>query len=432
VEFYEALPGLLFAQTDDEGAQAIGRLPGVRVVRRSNSASRRIVWAMNEHLMISDVHRRTLEPNGVANGTVERRDSGEPKLPRLGRCRDGIEWGWDDDRVLPTRLALVAALNVSLQANRAPYDPDDPVSLAATEASRVLPIVVAAGNRRPPSDSDRRIYGWAAAPNVISVGATLEDGRAIAPYSLVGDVASGLQGPTVVADGDDESGVEFGTSFAAPKVSSQLALIAAALMLLRSTGLGCIPEATLEGVPLVARCFIDIDALPGSEGHGELVHDFSKRRRMLPCLPTDGANTAAVKALIEMTGGADSVFLSLPRPEMLTALLLATARPVPDAGPDEAGAGWVSTPTTTAFLLSLTARGLCSLSGVSAARISAQAADAPLLDGELFPVFAMGAIESMIGWAYDITKFDGDDQTPAIFVERPIRLETTHPMAPPV
>lgn len=415
VEKYEALPGVFFANTSTERAQSIAKLEGVRSYRPSSEGARRIVWSINEQVMIAVAHRREIGANGIANAAEVFRESGEPKQPVL-RVSDGaVHWGFDDDVVLPTRFCFVAAINISLESEkRFDYHPDDPVCLAATDAARVLPVVFAAGNVKPGS-KDRSMFGWSVSPAVISVGATTPDGSAVAAYSRIGAEEAGIAGPTVVASGEDESG-EHGTSFAAPVVATQLAYLSSALLLLRSVALGLVDPENAEGVPLAGRAFVDIAASHRGAGHGALVHDFRERRRKLPSLPIGGVDSTALASLVAATGGRASPLLQMPTTDMLRRLLIASAIAVPGASPSLVGAGFVCDATTERFLVHLTAVGLAEHLGLDVTAPDGGWQETRLFDPLILSAFLSGARDSMIGWASDILRFENGDP-PFEFVE---------------
>jgi hypothetical protein len=416
VERYDTIPDLFFAKTTEDKAVLIRDLEGVRSMTPSDEGTRRIVYSIDHQVKIAVMHREEVKPNGIANGAEAHHPTGIPKLPTLQMVDGTASWGFDEQLIVPTRLCMVGALNISLESTGSvDYRTDDPVCMAIEAAARELPVVIAAGNAKP-GHPERRMLGWSQAPSVIAVGATDPDGTRIAAYSRIGDPQHQIAGPAVVANGTDESG-EVGTSFAAPVASSQLVWLAAAYMLLRTVARQQISTLEPEGVPLAGRCFVDLDSMPGTRGHGAQVHDFAHRRRKLPCLPITAVNTSALRAVLTASGWEHSPLLRLPPPWLLRELLQQSAVGVPGASPHEGGSGFVSDSTTTEFLVKLDGATLGAREGPieDAAR---RGLTEPLFDEALLRAFLAGARDSMIGWASDLKQFTvGDAQ--AVFVEKP-------------
>ena len=175
------------------------------------------------------------------------------------------------------------------------------------------------------------------------------NGTSIADYSRVGGILSGLPGPTIVAYGTHESG-ELGTGFAEPVVSTQLAMFAAILLIVRAVALELTSSSRLEGAPLTGRCFVDLAVLDRECGHGFKVAEWTKRKRHIPALPIAGVRSEVLESAIPFLDQADlQALLALPSPTTLRRLLLASARPMRNSAQSEAGNGFVSLETTIRF-----------------------------------------------------------------------------------
>jgi hypothetical protein len=404
VESYATLPSVIFATTTLPHAEMIAALPGITAFRPAKSESRNLVHSVHHQLMIAAVHERTLAPNGVAKAVpLDALVDGLPRYPTLTLDGGTPTWGVDPAIRLDTRYCYVGALNISLEfRRRVPYDPYDPVNLALSDASRHLPVALAAGNVN--GDPDPRIFAWPLNPDVIAVGATNPQGTELLDCSRVGDPGAGIPGPDVVANGIDETG-EPGTSYAAPVVSMQLAQLAAALMAVRAAVLASTDAP--EGIPLAGRCFVDIDRAVHA-GHAGKVTDFRPRRRPLPALPFGVVPDLAAHAVA--TQPAARGLRGRPGTPVLRQALLASARPVPGHEPRLVGAGVVSDASTLDYLTGLDVRQLLTLYGVPAAGSSD-----PVFDADLLPAFLEGARDSMLGWSNGIADFTDEGGT--IFVE---------------
>ena len=411
LERFAMLPHVFVGDTDAEGAQRLSRLAGVRTVRAILSSRRNILAALDELVTIAVAHAREVATNGIANAATAWFDDGVPKMPTLAVAAGVPVWGVDAVVRIPTRLCSVGAINISVET-RTPfvYDPDDPVVVALTDAASALPIVFAAGNIHRRGD-DRRMFGWVVAPSVVSVAAVDRSGR---PFwnSRIGDPDDDHVRPTVAALGDDETG-DAGTSYAAPVVATELTVLSVAMYLLRAVTLRLLHGAWREGVPIGGRCFIDIDSLPGTVGHGAKVHDFAVRSLPLPALPLIDVDDVALRVLVSSAEATEAI-VGLPSPTTLRTLLIASAVRG-DADPLTVGAGVVSARHTDDFVSGWTPR---RLAGVLGWRIDdeAPAADAALFQRDLVAAWLHGARSSMIGWAKDLALF-GTDPTP-VFVEK--------------
>lgn len=419
VERYDALPGLFLAETSEQGARSIAQLPGVRSVRAASVAVRRIVWSINEQVMLAVTHRRELWVNGVASAADELLRPGVAAYPTLRLVEGAPRWGTDSFLELPTRLCFVSALNLSVESDRRiPYDAEDPIVLASRDAATELPVVFAAGNAAP-GEADRTMHGWALSPSVIAVGATTDtQGTSVAAYSRTGDSSGARPGPTVVACGVDETG-EVGTSYAAPVVSTQLALLAGMALIVRVAASRLSRGSTVEGAPLTGRCFVDIDLVGTASRHGLQVADFHSRDQHLPALPLDGVDLDVLQAASEHMSTEEARAISaLPSPAALRRLLIASARPVPGSSPSQSGAGFVSLETTQRFLSTLDCAGFVRC--LTGAEQGDTPPGPPLFDRSVLPELLLGIRASMLGWGNDLIAFsDGPDSPAPVFVEEP-------------
>src|SRR5262249_3930946 len=138
-------------------------------------------------------------------------------------------------------------------------------------------------------------------------------------------------------------------------VSTQLAMFAAMLLIVRTIAVQLIGAASPEGASLVGRCFVDLGVLNRYEGHGFKVAGWQNRARHIPALPISGANRAVLSSSIPFMDQLKLRALqALPTPAVLRQFLLDSARPVKSATQWEAGQGFVSLETTVKFLSSLT------------------------------------------------------------------------------
>lgn len=397
IEVWGVVSSVVFFAGAPDLARAVAVLPGVRDVRETTEDQMRFVATLDHTALLADVHARTSRPNGLELGVAASTlVDGRPPYPTLSATADGIVWSSDPTVDLPTRLCVVGAINVSIQStSRSPYDDTHPVAAAMSDVARHLPVVVAAGN--VDFDPDPTMFGWALNPAVVSVGATDAAGLRLLTCSRIGSPEAGT-GPTIVACGIDETGVE-GTSYAAPVVTTQFALLAASILAVRSAVRSS--SAYPEGVPLAARCFVDVGRANDPGSHAFKVADFAARPRKLPALPREVADADVAATLVGTPIAA--ALDRLPSAALLIAALRASARPVPGQARHEVGAGFVSDATTADYVRGLTTAGLAELLTVPFA-----GPDQPLFDGALVDAFLEGARDSMIGWQRGI-----DDTAPA-------------------
>jgi hypothetical protein len=394
---------VVFARCSPSQALEIAGLEGVVAWRESDLTIARVVRSVDTQCMRAIAEETTLAPNGIRNAVpigdlIENR----PIYPVLEVSGGRPQWSGIPARVLPTRHCYVGALNVSLE-NRTREHPGlfDPVSVALSAAARYFPVTLAAGN--VDGDPDRTIFGWPMNPDVVVVGAVDPSGTRLLEVSRIGHDLD-TAGPDVVANGVDESG-KMATSYAAPVVATQFALLAAALMAARAAALSNTMFA--EGVPLAARCFVDWDrATADVGGHAFEVTDFRPRRRVLPALPREVVSETSSAILATQP----TAVRSRPGSARLRRALLASARKVDGYGEHEVGAGVVSGETTRDYLAGLTIRDLGELYTDRRLDSTTKVFEEPLLDE-----FLAAAEESMIGWSSGVTDFD--DFGGSMFVE---------------
>jgi len=277
-----------------------------------------------------------------------------PGFPYLDRAADRLTV---DVTKLPTvERGYPTSLSLSLQLPpKAPFSVDSVLALATREASKYLPVFVAVGNfgsLRDGADSHDLRSPLARLPWVISVGATVdEEGNSLTGTSSVG--AAGGPGPSIVAHGANRfvDGVNE-SSFAAPRAATSVAFITAFLLQLRAVTRAARTGET-AGVPLTLTGYVDTGFADWE----------AEQTRQLPMIPFGyGLDLGACEAAIGAMLG-HRLWLSVnPNTELITALLLHSARPGPGLA-HESGAGFVNMTGLLDMLTSLTWRGLFRLAG---------------------------------------------------------------------
>jgi hypothetical protein len=355
VEWYEAVPSVFLAKTDGEGAARIGKLDGVIGFEQTAEANRRIIYSIDSLLRTSKAHRETLRLNGVLKAYVgaDICEGGPPPYPYWDRTSAPPILRYDSDVRLDTRLCIFGALNLSIQPEPPKSHSDgDPACIAIRTASADVSVVIAAGNKFD-ANTGQLIGGWAEEPCAIVVGATSDSkGEVLADYSLVGGRDGQPRGPTVVAYGrDDETSVE-GTSFAAPRVADELAVLTAfALTIRHFVHLGS--GAPLEGIPLVGIGYVDIDLLPGRGAeHGWHVSGLRRPEKPVPALPRAGIDADAVFRVLRLLDKHGVPLKHRRVPDFLKEMLVTSARAIPAYDASEVGAGFIDKTTTAEYLAS--------------------------------------------------------------------------------
>ena len=241
---------LLFVEIADEDVPALEEIFGADALHEMTSIEFELARAIDVCLTHA---QRLLErrPNGLVGRGGPKRAidwTGYPALHADGQIRPtaGVE--------LMTPQCHFVALNLSKQDDPAnELDPGSPVPVATKVAAQQVLVVVAAGNEGEQEGLTDTSSPWARPDWVVSVGASdNEDGKHIAPYSGTGPGV-----PDFVAWGrtglDDEV---TGTSFATPRVTRQVLVLAAALHALwRAIQVEC--GENVGGVPLVGELMVD-------------------------------------------------------------------------------------------------------------------------------------------------------------------------------
>jgi subtilisin family serine protease len=222
------------------------------------------------------------------------------------------------------------------------FDARDPLQVAtrALELAGTV-VVVAAGNDGPAADT---LQILARAEWVISVGAIDADG------SLLKRSSRGVSGgprPTVVADGTDpfDPPYEPGTSFAAPRVAALAAWLKTALVLsARDYTAAGGPSAELSDplpFPKIGIADTGAERQLWSQG-SQLARSFLDRGENEVRLIRTAAERSWYRAVRDVVANSDVAFDVAVTPAAVRRALTLIARPVPDAEPEDAGAGYVS------------------------------------------------------------------------------------------
>jgi Subtilase family len=239
----------------------------------------------------------------------------------------------DPSLELATPKCHFVALNLSKQDEPGEFDPGAPMAVATSTAAQQLVVVVAAGNQGMNRELQDTRSPWARAPWVLAVGATEDEGGMLpAPYS--GRSADGTE-PELYAWHESGRNPKYvGTSFAAPRVTRELLVLAAWLHALRDAISSAFGESS-KGIPLVGEATIDTGR-PG----------WPENQLPLPAYPVVGVDQAAVANVVEVLGPAAARLRLVPEPSRLQEALTRSGRPVPGREP----ARFVSRSTTRAYL----------------------------------------------------------------------------------
>jgi hypothetical protein len=395
---------IAFVAVDESKASRLTDIPGVLGARQASDRDRRIVYGLDHLLYFATAHWNATHTNGLAKGyDGELSVADIPPYPRLDYCSPG-NVSFLADVQLSTRLCAFGAVNMSVQpVPPFPFCPSDPVSMATQIVSESYPVVIAAGNRLA-SSPNRLIRGWAEADWVISVGATLdEEGLTPAPYSLVGSDKVPGSGPTVMAFGGDDHSPRRGTSFAAPRVSEEIAVMAAYQLSLGHYISKL--QNVEEGIPVVGLGFIDLHNLPGrGQEHGFCVADLAPPTRSLPALPIPTVREDSLEHAVEWINehpGRGTASIST----VLRRMLLASAWPMRGFAQHLVGYGFVSPSSTLEYLARFDAADFASVllaDGLPPAGLE-ELRGVPLFDiGDLPALIALWR-DSVVKFAYDIT-----------------------------
>jgi hypothetical protein len=304
-----------------------------------------VLCGINSILEQVKLHRSVEAENGNANLA-----SGDrlPRYPVLDATGSRVVEG---GRGIRTPLGWIAALNLSIGSSVGrPFDPTDPINLATRRATRLLPVVIAAGNAKEHLTGPRALSGWARAPWVISV-ASLRDG-ALAPDTAFGRPADRTSWPDVAAPDDllttfDATTGEVtafrGTSSAAPVVARQLIAFAAFCLTLRAA---LSNSQTPLGIPRVGWALVDRGIDPA---------ELPASGWQYGALPQIGIEPEGARRLAATASDAGLRLDPTPTPTLLRRLLRASATPMEGYEPFQVGSGEVSYGTTAVFLARMTA-----------------------------------------------------------------------------
>lgn len=310
------------AEIEGDDKAALEALPGVVLVTHAWNAvgsTRGLVVGLNALCMFAS--RQTSDPDvfyrhppGIGYPVITARD---------GRR----ELDLDPDMELATAPALLPVVNMSLGTISVEFPTafHDVVNLATGAASSQVLVVVAAGNcgKREVVDS---MSAWARPEWVLSVGAVDDaNGTIIAPYSSRGD-----PGPDLVAFGRSALNPDMrGTSFAAPRVTFLARLVVAAFCELEREVRIAQGHAPV-GVPAIGYGIID--------DFGDEMWWERPSATAFQALPLVGVSKPAVTELVGCTAGS---FAVRNTPGIVREILISSARPVPGAPADKAGAGFI-------------------------------------------------------------------------------------------
>lgn len=302
---------------------------------------------------------------------------------------------YSSDQDTNESLGYLAAINMSLGTDDlVEYDTSDPVNVATRVASQTAPIVAAAGNVGRAPDGAETLSAWAQAPWVISVGAsTAEDGGSIARYSSVGDKNDPSTWPTIVAYGAsalDHS--RRGTSYAAPRVTRQIAALTALCLTLRASyGFLRSEETALIRVPRVF--FIDCD-----------IHSSPPPLTIL-ALPRSGVDVEALARTFSIAADAGLSLTLEPNPASVRQLLISSAIPLPKVEGHQARYGFVNDDTTLNYLNSFSGLDIVIAFGAAAQQIR------PDVQRQLrdLPILVPSGIEQLLNVWYTSIEVDPFD-----------------------
>ncbi len=359
---FNHLPFLLVL-SDKKRTTMMARLPGIRSVQPIDKGRMKIIIGIERLLKDGIRAVSTLQTNGWDEDKYS--NENYKKIVEASaykedkKSEDVLVFNYPDffvgangelishldfTTLLPTRLGLMAAINISAGPSDPfeRYDPDEPVNLATYVASKSISVVMAAGNSGPAEFEHETMSAWAQAPWVISVGATdSEVGGKLCQWSSVGSPDSPFSGPTVVAYGrSDIQPFPWGTSFAAPRVSRALRLLAAYCLTLRYFVHAEKKLQPIEGIPLVGYGMIDDDQLA----------TFWQRSQKLPALPRKGIDTNALSKILSVLDNKGIKPEIWPSPERLRQMLILSAQPMPGYESYQVGHGFISDETVRSFL----------------------------------------------------------------------------------
>jgi hypothetical protein len=306
-----------------------------------------LTWAINRALLEASHLTCTWAPNG--NRWVLGVEGKPMYVVSTGEDGKTIE---SLALVEEVRVAHPAALALSLQLRQGRVLPDDDIlSITTRVASRVMPVLVAAGNWGIVGENT--LSPLAKLPWTIAVGATSDEaGTRRHEKSSIGVRGSDPNsGVTVVAYGENPfvPGT-FGTSFAVPRALAQVLTLTSFVLQISQ-----IDEThrtgRLGGVPLLQRLSVDTGFA-----------SFDPRPSLpLPMIPLVGVDQSAVRLAAQILRAAGARMAIDPTPEIIRRMLVDSARPMPEYDSSEVGAGFVSTETTLEYLRNFNALDLAKL-----------------------------------------------------------------------
>lgn len=306
--------------------------PGTRITAFTET-SYALAWAINRLLLEADHVKRIRAPNGnrwavglnETPGYVAWMNGGLTQLPLVEHVRIGHP--------------AVLSLSLQLRQGRRLAD-DDILSMTTRVASRVMPVIVAAGNWGILGEGS--LSPLARLPWTIAVGAASDEaGTRRHPSSSIGRAGDDPDlGVTITAYGENPHVPgTYGTSYAVPRAVAQVLTLTSFLLQIRRvdetnrTGL-------LGGVPLLQRFTVDMG-----------FRDFDPRPSLpLSMIPNVGINQSAVQTCLGILQAAGIALEVEPSPAVIRKMLIETARPVPGAESFEVGAGFVCKDTTMDYL----------------------------------------------------------------------------------
>jgi Subtilase family len=280
--------------------------------------------------------------------------------------------------------------NFSLSPGPLPFAPREPINLSSRILASMGHVVVfAAGNDGPGEGS---LSPWSVAPWVIGVGAATRDGEALLSESSIGNPGNHAHHPTVVAPGEtvvplrgggpsahgtmvglvligkDQAGrnlpgcsdVAFrGTSVSAPKVSRIGTFIVQILRIFLSVDQylkSQIERARPSHAPatfVIEKAWAGVVARGRNDNEGFGVFDGLAPASLAPMVEffTRLSVRGAYPAELHWPGTEATPFPTSVIKQMLTSM----ARPMPEYGAHQVGAGFVNEALATAYLLRLSA-----------------------------------------------------------------------------
>lgn len=304
-----------------------------------------------------------LRPNGWAGR--DGRSEAIPACPRVSDLGGGIEM--DSQVVEPTITFDLASIVLSKEPEVPDVDPLDPVQVACAASAEVgVTPILAAGNGGPDAGS---LSPWAAAPSVVSVGATSDAAGTCLDARSARGIPDG-PGPDLVAYAASALNDSVrGTSFAAPRVAREHAT----LVTFANAALAAAAHVSghSRGVPITSVGVVDWGE---STTPGAAAMFFGRN-------PASGVDEPAVARTLErMTNLSIAVNLDpdrVRRAAVVLDWLKRSAKPVPGCEPHEAGAGFVCHQQTWQWCHSATGAHLATLLSDGSAD-EAIAADLPL------------------------------------------------------